>query len=87
MLTRISGGGGPAHGGLVVRYPWNASPRRVAGRPERTPDDRALRYLARVYANTHPTLAIDDPRGRSPDAGTVNGADWYESRVAARVLW
>lgn len=68
-----------------MRYPWNTSPLGKSGRPERTPDDRALRFLARAYASTHPSMALDDPRGRFPDAGTVNGAEWYESRCVARV--
>ena len=76
----LGGGGGPGYQGTVIRYPWSSSPRRATEvyRSERTPDDRLLRYLARLYAQAHPTMAARDPRGaNSPDAGTVNGAEWY----------
>lgn len=76
-MSFLGGGGGPAGGGLVVRYPWSSSPYGLIHRPDRTPDDRGFRYLARTYASAHPIMIKDDPRGRSPDAGTVNGAAWY----------
>lgn len=81
-MSFLGGGGGPAHAGTVIRYPWNNELKRVNGQtlprlPSRTPDDRNLRWLARKYAETHPTMANQDPRGHGPDAGTVNGAAWY----------
>lgn len=76
-MSFLGGGGGPGGDGLVVRYPWSSSAAGPIHRAERTLDDRAFRYLARGYAKAHPVMARDDFRGRSPDAGTVNGAVWY----------
>lgn len=78
---------------MVVRYPWNAASNNEIGKkrseggrsttrlPSRTPDDRNFRWLARKYAEIHPNMASADPRGHTPDSGTVNGAEWYVTRL------
>lgn len=88
----LGGGGGPGHAGLIIRYPWNAlkypSVASILNKkaPARAPDDRAFRYLARDYADKHPTLANDDPRPEGVDKGLVNGAEWY-SRYGSFQDW
>lgn len=72
------GGGAPSSHGLVVRYPYNSAPPLLEfPRPERTKDDRGLRYLARNYAAHHPVMRQRDPNGFATEPGTVNGAEWY----------
>jgi len=72
------GGGAPGTNGLVVRYPYNSAPPNLEfPRPERTKDDRGLRYLARTYTGHHPVLRRRDPRGFMEEPSTVNGAEWY----------
>ena len=73
----LGGGGGPGYNGMVIRYPWNANKQRAVGHVDRSPDDRAFQFLARTYANAHPTLAREDPRGSGSGAGLVNAAEWY----------
>lgn len=79
----LGGGGGPGPEGMVVRYPWNAvkHPSGFGGVDHhmvaRAADDRAFRYLARSYADVHPTMAKNDRRPIGAEKGLVNGAQWY----------
>lgn len=97
--TFVGGGGGPGGAKTIVRYPWNGvggdmvvNTRRLqrnvyrTGMEMPTPDDRSFRYLARLYAMAHTTMARNDPRlALAPgeggieanEAGIVNGARWY----------
>uniref|UniRef100_A0A667WLE9 Carboxypeptidase D n=1 Tax=Myripristis murdjan TaxID=586833 RepID=A0A667WLE9_9TELE len=76
---------GNLHGGTVVAsYPFDDSATHESrGHYSRSDDDSLFRYLARVYAQNHPTMKTGQPN--CPDTpeetfkdGITNGAQWYD---------
>ncbi|CEF59568.1 Peptidase M14, carboxypeptidase A domain and Carboxypeptidase-like, regulatory domain and Carboxypeptidase, regulatory domain-containing protein [Strongyloides ratti] len=72
-------------GDLVANYPFDESTVDGISHTSKTPDDETFKYLARVYASNHKTMAQP---GRpscdgttenkfSEQGGITNGAKWY----------
>ncbi|KAF0989165.1 hypothetical protein HZS_923 [Henneguya salminicola] len=73
------------HGGtLVANYPFDDNPNSVKAYSP-TPDDSIFVYLAKSYANDHPTMNLNEiswdcKNSENPDHflnGITNGAIWY----------
>ncbi|XP_076829139.1 carboxypeptidase Z-like [Brachyhypopomus gauderio] len=70
------------HGGdLVVSYPYDLSKHPLENNMfSPTPDEQVFKQLARIYADTHTTMARQDSYCKTSFAdkgGIVNGAEWY----------
>ncbi|KAK7871867.1 hypothetical protein R5R35_006452 [Gryllus longicercus] len=68
---------------LVVTYPYDSKPYNITEGPSLTPDDDTFKYLASVYASTHPRMHKEAqcPTIKKKFAnGTINGAEWLSKK-------